>query len=90
MDAEMDSVITNTGVNEKYTMKQETNQPERCISYLMVAKWLFKTECKTVKFISLVFHVAVCFVFEICFYSKEPTKIGVQRKVLHPQADESQ
>ncbi|KRY22522.1 hypothetical protein T03_11198 [Trichinella britovi] len=47
----------------------------------MVAKWLFKTECKTVKFISLVFRVAVCF---------EPTKIGVQRKVLHPQADESQ
>ncbi|KRY04598.1 hypothetical protein T01_1243 [Trichinella spiralis] len=23
MDAEMDSIITNTGVNEKYTMKQE-------------------------------------------------------------------
>ncbi|KRY07210.1 hypothetical protein T12_9691 [Trichinella patagoniensis] len=23
MDAEMDSVITNTGVSEKYTMKQE-------------------------------------------------------------------
>ncbi|KRY28057.1 hypothetical protein T01_8255, partial [Trichinella spiralis] len=71
MDAEMDSIITNTGVNEKYTMKQETNQPERCISYLMVAKWLFKTECKTVKFISLVFRVAVCFSDEIQFASTQ-------------------
>ncbi|KRY36465.1 hypothetical protein T03_16096 [Trichinella britovi] len=43
MDAEMDSVITNTGVSGSTLMKQE-----------------------------------------------EPTKIGVQRKVLHKQADESQ
>ncbi|KRX30187.1 hypothetical protein T06_7994 [Trichinella sp. T6] len=26
----------------------------------------------------------------VCIYPKEPTKIGAQRKVLHPQADESQ
>ncbi|KRX34274.1 hypothetical protein T06_14658 [Trichinella sp. T6] len=43
MDAEMDSVITNTGVSGSTLMKQE-----------------------------------------------EPAKNSVQRKVLHPQADESQ
>ncbi|KRY04611.1 hypothetical protein T03_12409 [Trichinella britovi] len=42
----------------------------------MIAKWLFKTECNTVEFISPVF--------------REPAKNSVQRKVLHPQADESQ
>ncbi|KRY06943.1 hypothetical protein T01_8297 [Trichinella spiralis] len=31
MDLEMHSIITNTGVNEKYTMKQEL-----CASYLRV------------------------------------------------------
>ncbi|KRX29758.1 hypothetical protein T05_10240, partial [Trichinella murrelli] len=30
MDAEMDSIITNTGVNEKYTMKQELNRRRNC------------------------------------------------------------
>ncbi|KRY05458.1 hypothetical protein T01_10098 [Trichinella spiralis] len=30
MDAEMDSIITNTGVNEKYTMKQEKIQDCKC------------------------------------------------------------
>ncbi|KRZ51805.1 hypothetical protein T02_4773 [Trichinella nativa] len=45
MDAEMDSIITNTGVNEKYTMKQETNQPERYITSTDYAKLNRRRNC---------------------------------------------
>ncbi|KRX55057.1 hypothetical protein T09_5687 [Trichinella sp. T9] len=46
MDAEMDSIITNTGVNEKYTMKQEF-----CASYLRVFTYLLM-ESDEIQFVS--------------------------------------
>ncbi|KRY48270.1 hypothetical protein T03_3246 [Trichinella britovi] len=45
IDWEMDSIITNTGVNEKYTMKQETNQPERYITSTDYAKLNRRRNC---------------------------------------------
>ncbi|KRY08505.1 hypothetical protein T12_12525 [Trichinella patagoniensis] len=44
MDAEMDSVITNTGVNEKYTMKQEFVSTQR-----NQQKLVYKGRCYTLK-----------------------------------------
>ncbi|KRZ83932.1 hypothetical protein T08_10492 [Trichinella sp. T8] len=65
----MDSVITNTGVSEKYTMKQELTELNKSIG---TVHELFKRKVKTANAI-----MSCCFRID----SKEPTKIGVRRKV---------